>query len=148
MSQVFVTFVFQYRNSFAHKCEQAEARDQPLHAATSTSMTTPATITHAYPSSSSEPPAKSRKTFIDELVKQSHQPSDQASQIVPALNCSSSSSSDNAAVQLDRMIQARSNRTRAGGDLKLDPPTKVAKTAMHSSNTDDALKRLLSKSSR
>ena len=46
------------------------------------------------------------------------------------------------------MIQARSKRNRAGGDLKLDPPTKAAKTAMHSSKTDDALQRLLGKPSR
>ena len=135
----------QCRNSFAHRCEHAEARDQPQHEPTSTSISTPATIKHTIPSSSREPPAKSRNKIIEELSKQSLQPDDQACAFVPSLITSSSSSSDSAATQLDRIIHARSNRIRAGVDLKLDPPTKIAKTAPHSSNTDEALKRLLSK---
>ena len=135
----------QCRNSCAHRCEHAEARDQPQHEPTSTSISTPATIKHTIPSSSREPPATSRNSFIEELSKQSHQPDDQACASVPSLITSSSGSSDNAATQLDRIIHARSNRIRAGVDLKLDPPTKIARTAPHSSNTDDALKRLLSK---
>ena len=103
---------------------------------------------HAYPSTSSEPPAKSRKTLIAELVMQSHLPRDHASQVVLASSSSSSRPSENAADQLDRMIQARSQCTRAGGVLRLEPPTKVAKTGMHSSNIDDALQRLLGKPSK